>query len=81
VEEKMNFLTPWRVTASSRFTPPATLVRRKYRLATDCDQSFGGEMHHGVNLVLGEDGFNLGAIPDLPGKRWLARHGGTMAFH
>jgi hypothetical protein len=39
-------------------------------------------MHHGVNLVLGEDGFNLGAIPKIYlAKDGLRRHGGTMAFH
>src|SRR6266550_6851767 len=46
------------------------------------DQSLGGEVHHGVNLVLREDAFNLRAIPKIYlAKDGSRRHSGTMALH
>src|SRR6266446_5929572 len=46
------------------------------------DQSFGGEMHHGVNLVLGEKIIKLGAIGEVGlDKNCVRGHGGTMAFN
>src|SRR5713226_2015702 len=46
------------------------------------DEGFGGEMHHGVNLVLREDGFNLRAIREIYlAKDGARRHGGTMALY
>src|ERR1700687_1786111 len=45
------------------------------------DQGLGGEVHHGVNLVLREDVFNLGAIGEIYlAKDGSRRHGGTMAL-
>src|SRR5882762_4121545 len=46
------------------------------------DQGLGGEVHHGVNLVLREDAFNLRAIGEIYlAKDGSRRHGGTMALH
>ncbi len=46
------------------------------------DQGFGGEVHHGVNLVLGENGFNLRAIRKVYlAKDGSRRHSGAMALH
>ena len=45
------------------------------------DQSFGGEVHHGVNLVLGEDIVKLRTIREVHLEKGCARrHGGAMAF-
>src|SRR6266446_3424405 len=45
------------------------------------DQSFGGEMHDGVNLVLGEDVVKLKTIREVRlNKSRSRRHGGAMAF-
>src|SRR6267143_4273950 len=45
------------------------------------DQGLGGEVHHGVNLVLRENGFNLRAIREIClAKNGSRRHGGTMAL-
>src|SRR6266481_2030903 len=46
------------------------------------DLGLGGEVHHGVNLVLDEDGFNLRAIREIYlAKDGSRRHSGTMALH
>src|SRR6266478_1453506 len=45
------------------------------------DQRLGGEVHHGVNLVLRENGFNLRAIREnCMAKNGFRRNGGTMAL-
>jgi len=56
VEEKIKFFDAWRVTASSRFTPEATLVGvEDAGLAHGFGhEGFGGEVHDGVNFVPGE---------------------------
>src|SRR6266550_954056 len=46
------------------------------------DQGLGGEVHHGVNLVLREDGFNLRATGEIYlAKDGSGRHSGAMALH
>src|SRR6266403_4136097 len=46
------------------------------------DQGLGGEVHHGVNLVLREDAFNLRAIGEIYlAKDGSRRNSGTMALH
>src|ERR1700674_2739689 len=45
------------------------------------DQGLGGKVHHGVNLVLREDAFNLRAIGEIYlAKDGFRRHRGTMAL-
>src|SRR5467141_3886755 len=45
-------------------------------------ESFRGEVHHGVNFVLREDGFKFGAIGKIDlAKDSARRHGGTVALH
>src|SRR5467141_3565888 len=45
------------------------------------DQGLGGEVHHSINLVLGENGFNLRAIGEIClAKDGSRRHGGTTAL-
>src|SRR5713226_6296353 len=44
-------------------------------------ESLGGEVHHGVDFVLSEDGFKRGAVCEIDlAKDGAGRHGGTMSF-
>ena len=46
------------------------------------DQSLGSKVHHGINLVLGENAFDLGAISKINlAKDRTLQHGRTMTFN